>query len=168
MTNPADAAAATVARQEIEYLRRHYAYATDLLCEGTPEALAEGRVIYKRIFTPDVAITAGGADEISLSAKGPENWLDVVVQALAVHRVTQHLIGTQVVEIESLPDSSRPDRGRATLRSHLQAWHEGRDGTLDIFIGTYYDEVRFVPGAGWQIARMHLQQVSREIRKLSG
>ena len=32
-----------VARQEIEYLRREYAKATDMIGLGTPEAIAEGR-----------------------------------------------------------------------------------------------------------------------------
>lgn len=168
MTQAADAAATALARQDIEYLRRHYGYATDLLCQGTAEAIAEGRAIYHRIFTPDVAISASVGDGNTLSAQGPDGWLDVVVKALEVHRVTQHLIGTQVVEIESLPAPSRPDLGRATLRSHLQAWHEGKDGTLDVFIGIYHDDVRFTATAGWQIERMHLEQVSREVRRFGG
>ena len=47
------AAAKTQAIQEIEYLRRWYAKATDLIGVATPESIEQGRAIYHRIFTVD-------------------------------------------------------------------------------------------------------------------
>ena len=44
-----EAAAKTQAIQEIEYLRRWYAKATDQIGTATPEAIAEGRAIYRRV-----------------------------------------------------------------------------------------------------------------------
>lgn len=54
------------------------------------------------------------------------------------------------------------------MTSYLQAWHAGADGTLDIFIGTYHDELRHAPGLGWRIHRMRLVRTSGEVRPLSG
>lgn len=159
-----DQQATAIARQEIEYLRRLYGHATDLIGSDTEEAVAEGRAIYHRIFTPDARITVTVDGETQHGATGPDGWVDVVRNALSRFRATQHLIGSQVVDIESLPDGDDPERGRATMASHLQAWHDGRDGTLDIFIGTYRDRVRHVPGKGWQIEHMDLERVSGEIR----
>ena len=39
--------------QEVEYLRRRYARATDLIGTATPEAIAEGRAIYHAVFAAD-------------------------------------------------------------------------------------------------------------------
>ena len=61
-----------VARQEIEYLRRWYARATDLIGRNTPEAIEEGRGIYRRIFTPDVSIAATDRGAVLFSATGPD------------------------------------------------------------------------------------------------
>ena len=51
------------ARQEVEYLRRWYGVATDLLGflnSEDPTAFNEGRKIYRRIFTPDALISING------------------------------------------------------------------------------------------------------------
>lgn len=157
-------AAIATARQDIEYLRRQYGHATDLIGKNTPEAIAEGLAIYHRIFTPEAKISAGAAGQEPLRAEGPEGWADVVAEALSKFRATQHMIGSQLVTIDSLPAEGDPASGRARMASHLHAWHDGHDGVLDIFIGTYHDEVRYVPGTGWQIETMHLERVSGEIR----
>jgi hypothetical protein len=158
----------TAARLEIEYLRRLYARACDLIGENTDGSLAEGDAIFRRIFSPDVdiAVTIDGKEV--LVARGPEQWTCAVREALCKRFVaTQHLIGTQIVEIQRLP-ASGGDEGEATMTSYLQAWHAGADGTLDIFIGTYHDELRHAPGLGWRIHRMRLVRTSGEVRPLSG
>ena len=43
--------AAMLAKQEIEYLQRWYARATDLIGSNLPDQIEEGRDIYHRIFT---------------------------------------------------------------------------------------------------------------------
>ncbi len=156
--------AATAARQDIEYLRRMYGHATDMIGQNTPEAMAEGLAIYRRIFTADAHISAHSPGAPPLTASGPEGWADVVEKALSVFKATQHLIGSQLVTIESLPEAEDPASGRASMSSHLHAWHHGHDDTLDIFIGIYHDKVRYVSGTGWQIEAMELVRISGEIR----
>lgn len=133
-------------RHEIEQLRRLYAKATDLIGRNTPEAIAEGREIYKRIFTPDVQIRTDS--ERPLTAENPEAWVTVVLNALRSYEGTQHLIGTQLVHL---------DGQEAVMESYLQAWHQNADGSTFVFIGTYHDKVRLTP-VGWQIYDMTLTQ----------
>lgn len=156
-----DAMATAVAKQEIAELRCLYARATDLIGTTQPEAVAEGRQIYHRIFTPTAIIGATGRDDVT----GPDAWVDVVLDALKVYEKTQHLIGTQLVEIQSLPNVELA-QGRASMSSYLQAWHAKADGELWLFIGSYTDQLVHSPEQGWQISRMMLEQVSGETRQL--
>ena len=50
------------------------------------------------------------------------------------------------------------------MESYLQAWHERKDDRVWVFIGTYLDEVSFLPGRGWRIEEMRLLQVGGETR----
>ena len=152
----------SIAIQHIEYLRKLYARATDLIGSNDPANIEAGREIYHRIFTPDAKITTRDQGEIGFSATGPDQWVDVVVGALKVFDATQHLIGTQLVTIGNLPDKDG-NGGTATMTSYLQAWHSDPDRVLDIFIGTYHDQVRYTAGIGWQIYAMELEKVSGEI-----
>ena len=159
----------TNARQDIEYLRRLYAKATDMIGTNTDAAVAEGRAIYHRIFTEDAMFRAGASDGEGLETQGPDSWADVVIEALAKYSSTQHLIGTQLVEIERIHTDRRGAvmRGQARMESYLQAWHENKpDGTVWIFLGTYHDKVRFEFGIGWQIYEMTLTQTGGENRHL--
>lgn len=151
-----------LAREEIEYLRRYYARATDLVGLNTEEGIAEGRAIYHRIFTPDARICATANGEVVLSAVGPDAWVDIAASALSEFAATQHLIGTQLVELHSLPDE-RGEGGAASMTSYLQAWHDDPERVLDIFIGSYHDSLVYSPGAGWQIAGMELERVSGKL-----
>ena len=58
---------------------------------------------------------------------------------------TQHLIGTQLVDIESITFDSdcQVTDGRASMESYVQAWHDTTDEQVWLFIGTYLDEVVF-------------------------
>ena len=162
--------AKTIARQEIEYLRRLYAKATDMIGSNEPAAVAEGTEIYNRIFTPDVDLrTSDMAGRVNFEAKGPLEWVDVVKGALEEYTSTQHLIGTQIVTLHTLDLSDRDTiaAGEATMESYLQAWHENADdGRLWLFLGTYVDKVRYTKGVGWQISDMTLSQVAGEKRAL--
>ena len=151
------------ATQNIEYLQRWYARATDLIGTNDPSNIEEGRAIYHRIFTPDVRISASDPEAgREFVAQGPDQWVDVVAGALAVFDSTQHLLGTQIVELESLPDAEG-NGGQATMSSYLQAWHHDPDRVIDIFLGTYYSKVRYTGGAGWQIYDMRLEKVAGEV-----
>lgn len=150
-----------LAKDEIAELRRLYARATDLIGLDTESSVAEGRSIYQRVFTSDAKIGATGQPSVT----GPDAWVKIANDALRVYQDTQHLIGTQVVEIVQLPDSEGKG-GEAVMTSYLQAWHAKADGELWLFIGTYHDKVRSTPGVGWQIYDMALQQVSGETRRL--
>ncbi len=163
----ATAGVMAVARQEIEYLRRWYAKATDLLGINTPQSIAEGTKIYHRIFTADAKIQVSGAGAQPLDAQGPDEWVEVANSALKDYVATQHLIGTQIVEINELTHGANGETlsGDASMTSYLQAWHAGTENVW-VFIGTYVDEVRYTPGVGWQIYDMNLVQVSGEDRPL--
>ncbi len=158
---------ATIARQDIEYLRRLYATATDLIGTGKEGAIAEGRAIYHRIFTPDALIRTTSGGEENYRAKGPDEWVDVVADALAKYRATQHLIGTQIVDIVALELDAQSGivAGKATMQSYLQAWHEEADSVW-LFLGTYTDRVEYIGGTGWQILEMTLDEVAGETRAL--
>ena len=153
-------AAVCVAIQQIEYLRKQYGLATDLIGSKAPESIEEGRAIYRAIFAPEVKISASnGGEGPTFDAVGPDAWVDVVVHALQPFAVTQHLIGTQLVTIDSLPNSEGMG-GSASMVSYVQAWHADPGGVVDIFIGTYRDKVAFTLQGGWQIIEMRLEKVS--------
>ena len=153
-------AAVSMATQQIEYLRKKYGLATDLIGSKVPESIEEGRAIYRAIFAPEVKISASnGGEGPTFDAVGADAWVDVVVHALLPFAVTQHLIGTQLVTIDSLPNSEGMG-GSASMVSYVQAWHADPGGVVDIFIGTYRDKVAFTPQLGWQIIEMRLEKVS--------
>ncbi|BFM08316.1 nuclear transport factor 2 family protein [Halioxenophilus aromaticivorans] len=154
--------AETVATQKIEYLRRQYARATDLIGLNTPEGIAQGRALYQRVFTPDAKIRTVDGGEVGFEAQGPDAWVDVAAGALKVFANTQHLIGTQLVTIEQLPDK-KGQGGQASMSSYLQAWHDAPGEKLDIFIGVYHDKMQYTPGVGWQIYDMTLEKISGEV-----
>ena len=134
--------------QEIEYLRRLYAKATDLIGTHDELKVAEGRAIYARIFTPDAKIRTAPLTGEALTANNPEEWVDVVLDALGDYVGTQHLIGTQLVTLNG---------DEAHMQSYLSAWHGRADGSAWIFMGTYEDHVRKT-AAGWQIYDMTLHE----------
>jgi hypothetical protein len=149
--------------QDIEYLRKRYAKATDKIGTGVKQSVEEGRRTYQRIFSKDAVIWAG--EHISPQI-GPEAWVQVVAGALKDIGPTQHLIGTQLVELKrfELDEECNLLRGTATMESYVQAWHERKDDLVWVFIGTYLDEVGFLPGLGWRIEAMQLLQVGGETR----
>lgn len=139
-------AAETADRLEIENLRRLYAKATDAIGRAGDADIEEGREIYHRIFTSDVSIRTVG--ESPLTAENPDEWVDVVLNALKDYMGTQHLIGTQLVTV---------DGDEAYMESYVNAWHQYEDGKTFVFIGTYIDKVRKT-NRGWQIYDMTLTQ----------
>ena len=121
-----------------------YGGATDLLgLIDDPTGLAEGREIYRRIFTTDAKIITGThpiPDETTPLRTGPDEWADYVTAALGErYRTTQHLIGTQVARVDEMPDGLP---GGATRQ-------------------------RDTPQVGWQIYKMNLTTVSVETRSLT-
>ena len=156
-----DDTAVWVAKQQIAELRQLYGFATDLIGSGETLSIEEGRSIYRRIFTTDAAIGAANVESVT----GPDAWVDVVLGALKVYGSTQHLIGTQYVDVHALPDADGQG-GAASMRSYLQAWHAKPDGELWLFIGTYHDEASYSKEHGWQISKMVLEQVSEDRRQL--
>ena len=154
-----------VARQEIEYLRRMYGRATDQLGQ-TDDAVARAEAIatYRRIFAPEANIRAG-AQDAGLNGQGPDAWVDVVTEALRKYETTQHLIGTQLVSFNSIEfDNGEIASGSASMTSYLHAWHASTDNSLRVVLGTYADELQFMPGIGWQIVAMNLIHNSADHR----
>lgn len=158
------------AKQDIEYLRRQYAKATDLIGIGTPESEAEGREIYHRIFAADVNFETSGDGEMEIAARGPEQWVEIVSSYLKPLGPTQHLIGSQLVDLKNieLADDCSITGGTAHMQSYVQAWHDMPDNTIWMFMGTYVDDVVFTPETGWVIQNMNLVQVTDETRTRAG
>lgn len=144
-------------RQAIEYLRREYAIATDLIGMGASEEQERGRDIYRRIFTENASIRVVSSGHVTHEGVGPDDWFRTVAQALQPYAGVQHLIGTQVVEFANDDANGCVE---AMMDSYLQAWHDCPGEHVFIFIGTYRDRVRFIPGTGWRIHDMELQEVS--------
>lgn len=158
------------ARQEIEYLQRRYAKATDFLGITEGDSFDKGRDLYRTIFTADANFSVSGEGAPEMNAVGPDAWADIVAQTLGPMGPTQHLIGTQLVSDLDLQIS--PDchviAGSAGLESYVQAWHDLPNSQIWTFIGTYVDDVVYVRGKGWQISKMNLVRVTTETRnKLS-
>ncbi|MBT5702772.1 MAG: nuclear transport factor 2 family protein [Gammaproteobacteria bacterium] len=134
-------------KHDIETLQRLYAKATDLIGLGTEEAFEEGRDIYRRIYTDDVDIRTANTGDEPLVAKGPDAWADVCRSALNDYTGTQHLIGTQLTEVNG---------DEAQIESYLNAWHKNPDLTVYYFLGTYISKTRRTPD-GWKIYDMTLR-----------
>ena len=141
--NCSEALVKAQAIQEIEYLRRWYAKATDQIGMATSQSIAEGREIYRRVFTGDAQLDAGPDREPQV---GPDAWVDLVLGALGELGPTQHLIGTQLVEVKSLEldGACNVVAGRAHMESYVQAWHEQKDERVWLFLGTYFDGVVYL------------------------
>ena len=161
------AVARTIAIQDIEYLRRLYARATDRIGENTPESIREGRDTYDKIFTPDVSFQVKG-DAPAEDTIGPDAWVKIVVDALGPIDATQHLIGTQLVDIDSIETDAAGNviAGEASMTSYLQAWHARANGNVWLFIGTYDDKARYTAGVGWQIYDTTIKRISGEERPM--
>ena len=151
-------------REEIEYLRRLYGKATDLIGISNNKRLRkEGINIYKKIFSSNAKISAG-AEKI-LKSKGPIGWSKVVINALEKYNSTKHLIVKQVVEFSKFNiKNNKLVSGEANMTSYLQAWHTWPDNRLRVVMGTYFDKVRFKQNLGWQIYEMHLEHTSTDHR----
>jgi hypothetical protein len=134
-------------KHEIETLQRLYAKATDLIGHGTQEAFEQGREIYRHIYTDDVDIRTANTGDDPFVAKGPDAWADVCRGALKDYTGTQHLIGTQLTEV---------DGDEAQMESYLNAWHKNPDLTVYYFLGTYISKTRRTP-EGWKIFDMTLR-----------
>ena len=133
-------------KHAIEMLQRLYAKATDKLGKKEAALREEGRKIYHRIFAPDARVRTADTGS-NLEANGPDGWADVAQNALAQYIGTQHLIGTQIADVQG-------DEGR--LESYLNAWHKNPDGSVYYFLGTYLSKVRRTDN-GWQIYDMTLR-----------
>jgi SnoaL-like domain len=151
-----------IAKQEIAVLQRRYAQATDMIAADRTANEAEVEVIYKSIFTEDAEM--GVLDRLTLD--GPMKWLELVKAKFVPLDNAQHLIGSQVVEIESLPDDEGLG-GSATMRSYVQATHVNSDGTLERVLGTYHSAAIYVPESGWRLSKMVLELLSTEDAKIA-
>ncbi|MEM7015713.1 MAG: nuclear transport factor 2 family protein [Pseudomonadota bacterium] len=151
-----------LAKQEIAELQRRYAQATDMIAADSKGNEAKVAAIYQKIFTKDSKL--GVLNQLTLD--GPTPWLELVKTTFVPLRGAQHMIGSQVVEIESLPDQQGKG-GKAKMRSYLQATHVNSDDSLEIILGTYISTVTYQPGVGWQISEMMLELLSREVSQVA-
>ena len=146
-----------IARQEIAALQRRYAQATDMMAGGGTSAAAKVSALYLQIFTADADM--GVKDGPTFP--GPEAWLELVKDRLGPLESAQHLIGSQLVEIQSLPDKNG-DGGAATMRSYLQATHVEKNGTLERVLGIYHAKAVHTAANGWKLSEMTLEVLSTD------
>ena len=164
------------ARQDVEYLRKWYGIATDMMVgiKNDPENIKKARGIYTKIFTPDAKVFLAPYPLVPGTAPtrvGPDGWADFVENALKPAVAAQHLLGTQIAEVDEMPvgipGKGKSSKGHASCVSYLNAWNMSQvDGQnrLTITISIYRDLMRVTPGVGWQIYNMHLYRVSGESR----
>jgi hypothetical protein len=160
----------SAARQDIEYLQRGYAKATDLLGIVDRDSFIKGRELYRTIFTKNAKFSVSGDGAPEMSAVGPDAWADIVAETLQPMGPTQHLIGTQrVTDLEmQISADCNVTGGSAALESYVQAWHDLQNNQIWMFMGSYVDDVVYVQGKGWQISKMDLVRTTTETRnKLS-
>ena len=141
-----------LAQQEIQELMRLYAQATDLIAADSSANEAQVESIYRRIFTEDAPIGVRG----QMSVSGPSAWLEFVKASSSALRGTQHLIGSQIVEIKSLPNAEGHG-GEAAMTSYLHATRVGAGGEISRVVGTYFATVTHAPETGWQLSELTLE-----------
>ena len=73
-----EAFAKTIAVQQIEYLRRAYARATDQIGLADEASVEAGRAVPNHI-AKDATFAVTGPETSPLSADGPDGWVDVVL-----------------------------------------------------------------------------------------
>ena len=153
---------------DIEYLQRLYALATDLLGLSDAASIARGTAIYHEIFSQDLKASFFGPGIETIQKTGIDGWLELVTTSLGPMGPTQHLIGTQVVDLDEIEidDSGNVVKGEALLRSYLQAWHTLPDQKVWLALGTYHSKVRFSDGR-WQIWQMDLELTIDETRQMN-
>ena len=153
---------------DIEYLQRRYAYATDLLGLTDPSSIMRGNSIYQDIFSEDLQASFFGPGVDTIEKSGISGWLELVTSSLGPMGPTQHLIGTQLVDIKELEidDFGNIVKGEALLRSYLQAWHTLSDQKVWLALGTYHSKVRFSNGR-WKIWQMNLELTVDETRQMN-
>ncbi|MFT6955379.1 MAG: hypothetical protein ACJAYC_000372 [Halieaceae bacterium] len=155
-------AAEWTAKQDIAVLQRRYAQATDMIAADSAGNEAKVVSIYQTIFTEDAEM--GVLDQLTL--EGPMLWLELVKTTFVPLSNAQHMIGSQVVEIQSLPDE-QGHGGAATMRSYVQATHVNKDGTLERVLGTYISTAIYLPDSGWKLSKMTLEILSTEAAKMA-
>lgn len=162
MKHPVPGEILATARLEIESLRRRYAQAVDSIDRSGTHGNEFAASEFRKIFFPDAAIRFVVGGQVALQAIGPEEWTVVVTNAVSKYLGTQHLIGTQLVNFDSV--ESGPGglivSGEAVMVSHAQASHWTTD-SLRVVLGDYRDCVRFDAAAGWRIRAMDLVQKFR-------
>ena len=166
--NVAMAGARHQAILDIEYLQRLYAQATDLFGLTAPASISRGTSIYQNIFSQDLQASVYGSSINTIRKSGINDWLELVTSSLGPMGPTQHLIGTQVVDITELKidDAGNILKGEAMMKSYLQAWHTLPDQKVWLALGTYHSKVRFSDGK-WKIWQMDLELTIDETRQIS-
>ncbi len=100
------------------------------------------------LFTPDATIDYSVGGGAKLKAGELAAWLG---RSLAMFRMTQHLLGLPVIEVEG--DSARTRVG--VLASHVQQRHDGTEVSA-VLNGTYTHEWART-AAGWRIRTLRFE-----------
>jgi hypothetical protein len=141
-----------------------YTEGIDAIGNGNTDA---GAATWRQCFIEDLRFTLSFGPSFSMTCPGEKCPLPASMSGLA-RRVaaaratydragyvaTSHHLTSLVVE-QSGADSAR-------IKAHLQAWHQRRDGTTVLGLGTWQVEARRT-AAGWRIAEEQLDSPQRVV-----
>ena len=141
-----------------------YTEGIDAIGNGSTDA---GAAIWRQCFSEDLRFTLSFGPSFSMTCPGEKCPLPATMPGLASrvaaaratydragYIATSHHLTSLVVE-QSGEDSAR-------LKAHLQAWHQRRDGTTVLGLGTWQVEARRT-AAGWRIAEEQLDSPQRVV-----
>ena len=106
-------------------------------------------VLYRSIFTPDVAIDFSSWNGVEAATQSADDWVAGVSMMFEQLDTTQHTMTNPIVDIEG---------DRARCRMYMQAEHflENDQGEPDFTIGGYYDNQFVRTDSGWRISAVTL------------
>jgi hypothetical protein len=106
-------------------------------------------VLYRSIFTPQVAIDFSSWNGVSAATQSADDWVASVSVMFEQLDVTQHTMTNPIVDIEG---------DRARCRMYMQAEHflQNDQGEPDFTIGGYYDNQFVRVDSGWRISAVRL------------
>lgn len=151
-------------RRALDNLAGCYTEGIDAIGGGRTEA---GATAWRRCFSEDLRFTLSFGPSFSMTCPGEKCPLPASMTGIqrrvaaarstydrAGYVATSHHLTSLVVE-PSGPDAAR-------IKAHLQAWHQRRDGSTVLGLGTWQVEARRTAD-GWRIAEEQLDSPLRVV-----
>jgi hypothetical protein len=150
--------------RELNNLTACYTEGIDAIGNGRTEA---GAAQWRQCFSEDLRFTLAFGPSFTMSCPGERCPLPATMNGLAQrvaaarstydragYVATNHHLTSLLVE--------QPTADTARIKAHLQAWHQRRDGTTVLGLGTWQAEARRT-AAGWRIVEERLDSPLRVV-----